>query len=101
MLPRLQIPWDLYLEFRTHVFLTLDFDRAVVVLHDPVGDRQSQSRPLTDWLGGEEWVEDVASDRFGNARAVVSNRDRKHVVRLACGDDDFSLTLDGVQGIGN
>src|SRR5437899_1655624 len=35
-----------------------DRDRAAVLLDDPIGDGQAQSRAFPNLLGGEKWIED-------------------------------------------
>ena len=50
-----------------------EVDPAAVLLDDVVGDPESQAGPYPLGLGREEGVEDLASDRLGDAWAVVDH----------------------------
>src|SRR6185312_13271047 len=53
----------------------LDLDGPVVLLDDPVADREPQPGPLAQRLGGEERVEDPIADRRIDAAAGVGDLD--------------------------
>src|SRR5579859_5681227 len=87
-LPRLQIQRDLDYEFRTHALFALKLDGAAVVPHDSIRYCQSQAGTLTNRLGREKRVEDLASDGLADSRAGVANRDQEKLRRPAGSDDD-------------
>src|SRR5579859_5897759 len=52
---------------------------------DVIADRQTQSRPLAGWLGGEKRLEQLVLDLRRNAGAVVTHPHLDHATLLACG----------------
>ena len=50
-------------------------DGAMVILHDAIRNRQTESGALTDRFGGEERVENLAANGFRDSGAGVANRD--------------------------
>src|SRR5882672_2914895 len=76
---------------------------AAKILHDAVGDGESEAEALADRLRGHERIEDALDHLGGNARAVVSDADADHVLRAAHLDADRGL-LDvghGIERIGD
>src|SRR4051812_6401071 len=49
----------------------LELDLAAVALQDLVGERETQARPASRLLGGEERIEDARRDLLRNAATVV------------------------------
>src|SRR5689334_11622994 len=99
--PRFQIQRDLDYEFRTRALLALNLDGAVVVPHDSVRYCQSQAGTLTNRLGREKRVEDLASDGLGYSRSGVTNRYQEKLRSPAGGDDNLSVSHNGFGSVGN
>src|SRR5690606_8927300 len=59
----------------TALGVLLHGERPAKVLDDVVGNGKAKAEALAYALGGEERVEDAASDCVGNAGAVVAHRD--------------------------
>src|SRR5690606_23943309 len=59
----------------TDLGVLLHGERPAKVLDDVVGNGKAKAEALAYALGGEERVEDAASDCVGNAGAVVAHRD--------------------------
>ena len=50
---------EVYRESRSLAHMAPDIDASRVFLDDPIGDRETEPRPLSDPFGGEEWVVDL------------------------------------------
>src|ERR1041385_3989466 len=55
--------------------LGLYFDRAAVILHDAIADREPQTRSLTGRFGCEERIENLVANRRRNSLPVVRHFD--------------------------
>ncbi len=60
--------------------LAVDFDPSVMILDDPVADREAEPGATPRRLGGEERLEDLAQIRTGNPHAGVLDLDH-HLIR--------------------
>src|SRR6266705_4472992 len=71
---------------------------AAKILHDAIRDRQPQAKPLTQRLGGEEWIKDLVDLACRNAGPVVRHFDqdtalRRLALRRLRRDSDPSMLL--------
>src|SRR5712691_12234335 len=55
-------------------WLAVNCDRASMVVHDAVDNREPESGALPLWLGGEERFKDVFHCSRGHAASVVGDR---------------------------
>ena len=53
-----------------------------MLLHDRIGNRQSEPGPLFKSLGGEERVEDLSLDLLGYSRTIVVDLEHYYLVRV-------------------
>src|SRR5690606_39421983 len=88
-----------YAEGTAHALFALDFDPAVVLGHDAVGDRQAQAGAAADGLAGVERGEDARPRVGRDAAAAVGDADPGLAVLCAGGDDDCAAVLDRLAGV--
>src|SRR5215207_7516009 len=82
-------------ETRSPPRLALHVDSAAMLFsHDRAGDCQALAGAFADFLGGEEWIEDLIQVLRRDAAAVVADRNR-HVV-VARGGRDGEATVRGI-----
>jgi len=64
-----------------------------VLLHDVVGDREPETRPLADGLGGEEGVEDPVENLGIDAAAIVFDVQERLVVATRNADREVTASI--------
>lgn len=64
-----------------------DLDGPLVVFDDFESQAETQAGSQTDILGGEEGVEDLVPDVFGNAVAIVGHGDEGAGIGKSAGGD--------------
>src|SRR6516225_6794600 len=58
-------------ELRSFIDLALYVDETTVAVDDPLGCGESEARPLSQFLGGEEWIEDHVYDLLRDPRSGI------------------------------
>ena len=66
---------------------------APVCLDDIIGNAQPQSRSFRPFLGGEEGLQNLVSDRVGNTRAIVDNGDFYPITVALCASREFRFVV--------
>ncbi len=69
---------EIDLKARAEAESAIDPDVAAALLDDSVDGGEAEASSLSDFLGGEEWLEDVRESLLGHAGAGVGHR--KHDV---------------------
>src|SRR5262249_3181478 len=68
----------------------LNFDRALELVQNPVGQRQAQAHSLPDFLGGEEGIENLGFVFLRHSGAVVGHADFDEFAAFPARNHDFS-----------